>query len=156
MRPAYNPPYRMGGDPPMFEIRHYYTGELLATVSAPSAPDALDLYCTSQELALDMGEVHVLPDGSATTPFTNYEILAIAEGEYGEDVNDIDPDLQMPCETCGHDKLDHAFYPAADCLIGSPAPFCNAPYKPNDAALIDHSCNCDGFVLYPVAVPQQH
>ncbi len=57
------------------------------------------------------------------------------------------------CETCGHDMLAHAFFPSLDDLtaLGDPAPLCTAAYKPEDASLIDHSCDCEGFILYPKA-----
>lgn len=65
----------------------------------------------------------------------------------------IDPELQVPCEHCGHDKLDHAFFPAADGLYDAPAPYCRAAYKPDDAALIDHTCDCEGYEMFPVSPP---
>lgn len=63
-----------------------------------------------------------------------------------------DDAAEMVCEDCGHTMIHHAFFPAADPhMLGEPAPFCSAAYKPEDSALIDHSCECEGFVLYPKA-----
>lgn len=46
----------------------------------------------------------------------------------------------VACDACSHDRELHAFFPTGD-----PAPLCIGTYKPDDAALIDHSCPCEGF-----------
>ena len=48
----------------------------------------------------------------------------------------------MPhCDQCGHRHADHAFFPD-----GSAAPLCAADYKPEDRALLDHNCDCEGYI----------
>ena len=49
------------------------------------------------------------------------------------------------CAYCSHAKTEHAFFPAADGGLGSPAPLCYADYAPGDGALIDHACPCEGY-----------
>lgn len=58
----------------------------------------------------------------------------VSDDDEYEVVNNIDPALQVPCDACGHDKLDHAFFPAADGYLGAPAPLCVQP-----------ECECEGF-----------
>jgi len=48
--------------------------------------------------------------------------------------------MNFHCDACGHDRDEHAFFPG-----GEPAPLCIAAYRPEDAALIDHACDCEGY-----------
>jgi hypothetical protein len=66
---------------------------------------------------------------------------ALIEDAEWVDVNNIDPALQVSCDHCGHDKLDHAFFPAADGVIGAPAPLCVGYGRDSD-----HVCDCEGFI----------
>lgn len=63
-----------------------------------------------------------------------------------------DDAAEMFCEDCGHGMASHAFFPGQDPhTLGEPAPLCVAAYKPEDLTLVDHVCECEGFVLYPKA-----
>ena len=56
------------------------------------------------------------------------------------------PESPLGTCTCDHPMDEHAFFPGPDGKLGEPAPLCIAAYRPDDATLIDHVCECEGFI----------